>query len=89
MLEDLSVNLEWLGGAALAFTVTFAWLRSALSRVNELEEKCERIQAEYLQHLKSEGAQSMLKAEVLLGRRLNPTDTQPIPPPDKITAYTK
>jgi hypothetical protein len=95
-MEELGFNLEALGSAALAFAVLIAWLQSTRTRLKETEEDLERVQHEYISHLKAEKERDkLIQAELALGRQLQQTtierwreiETQKIPTPAEIDSY--
>lgn len=79
--------------AVPAVGVLVAWLQSLRTRLKETEEDFQRLQTEYINHLKAgREREALLDAEVRLGERLstvtrqqyNTIDTQKIPTPDEI-----
>lgn len=91
-MEEFDI-LQSLVTAVPAIGVLVAWLQSLRTRLKDAEEDLERLQNEYINHLKANNQrQSLLDAEVQLGQRLNNVarqrydtiETQKIPTPDEI-----
>lgn len=91
MLEN--VNLEVFGAFGVVIVVMGLWLQSVLKELQELKDDHERLQQEYINHLKANNQRKqLLDAEVLLGERLSHTtrhryatiDTQRIPTEEEI-----